>query len=59
VTVSGPGSSWANSGYLVVGNYGTAALTISNGGAVSGFVGQIGSGSGGSVRSSSPALAAL
>ena len=35
VTVDGTGSSWANSGSLVVGNSDTGTLTIRNGGAVS------------------------
>ncbi len=35
VTVTGPGSTWANSGSLCVGDYGTGTLTISGGGYVS------------------------
>lgn len=35
VTVTGEGSTWTNSGYLVIGNGGAGALIIENGGAVS------------------------
>ena len=47
VVVSGAGSSWTNSGLLVVGFFGTGTVTIQNGGVVNsdgGFVGLVGTG---------------
>ena len=35
-TVTGPGSTWTNSGTINVGNYGTGSLSVTNGGVVSG-----------------------
>jgi len=42
VTVTGSGSTWANSGTLSVGNYGTGTLTIENGGSVSNAAAAVG-----------------
>ncbi len=42
VTVDGAGSTWTNSGDLVVGDSGTGTLTIQNGGAVSNVIGVLG-----------------
>jgi T5SS/PEP-CTERM-associated repeat protein len=42
VTVSGAGSAWTNTSYLMVGRYGTGTVTISNGGMVSNTTGYLG-----------------
>ena len=46
VTVDGTGSTWTNTGDLIVGNNGTGELTIQNGGVVSNTDGLIGNNSG-------------
>ena len=46
VTVDGLGSTWTNNGDLFVGDTGTGALNIANGGVVSNLTGKIGSGTG-------------
>ncbi|TJV54632.1 MAG: hypothetical protein E5X80_34495, partial [Mesorhizobium sp.] len=49
VTVDGAGSAWTNTGKLYIGNGGSGALTVSNGGAVTdhnAYIGYAGSSSG-------------
>ena len=46
VTVTGPGSTWANSATLSVGYFGTGTLAIENGGTVSDVDGQVGTNAG-------------
>lgn len=48
VTVSGSGSSWVNSGNLIVGREGKGTLTVTDGGQVTNAIGYIGSNSSGS-----------
>jgi T5SS/PEP-CTERM-associated repeat protein/autotransporter-associated beta strand protein len=56
VTVTGPGSTWTNNGYILVADAGTGTLTVQNGGTVSDTRGLIGnvSGSSGTVAVTGP-----
>ncbi len=50
VTVTGAGSSWSNTGGVLVGGLGTGTLTIQDGGTVSGGGGSVGQSAGSRAR---------